>query len=121
MSSQPLSDDFFHYYQSGKEQTRLLEWGKLEYIRTLELLSRYLPDPPATLLDVGGGAGIYAYPLAQRRYTVHLIDAVPLHIEQAAAVQSDVPLASMTVGDARHLDFPDASADAVLMLGPLYH
>ena len=30
-------------------------------------------------------------------------------------------LASMTVGDARKLEFEDASADAVLMFGPMYH
>lgn len=121
MFSQPLSDDFYDYYQQGKEESRLLEWGKLEFWRTQELLARYLPEPPATIYDVGGGAGIYAYPLAQQGYTVHLIDAVPLHIEQAAGVESSAPLASMAVGDARGLEFPDASADAVLLLGPLYH
>jgi len=35
-------------------------------------------------VDVGGGAGIHAIPLAQRGYEVHLVDPVPLHVEQAA-------------------------------------
>jgi SAM-dependent methyltransferase len=42
-----------------------------------------------------------------------------LHIEQARAAGKT--LASAQVGDARQLPFTDASADAVLLLGPLYH
>jgi ubiquinone/menaquinone biosynthesis C-methylase UbiE len=113
------------YYNRGREQERLMNAnGKLEFVRTQEILLRYLPKPPATILDVGGGAGIYALWLAREGYTVHLIDLMPLHIEQAAAAstnQPDFPLASMRVGDARQIEFPDQSADAVLLLGPLYH
>jgi ubiquinone/menaquinone biosynthesis C-methylase UbiE len=57
-------------------------------------------------------------------YQVHLRDLMPLHIEQAikaADAQSNNPLASAQVGDALTLDFADASADVVLLLGPLYH
>ena len=55
---------------------------------------------------------------------MHLVDAVPLHVEQAqqaSAQQPEFPLASATVGDARDLQVDDACADAVLLLGPLYH
>ena len=54
---------------------------------------------------------------------VHLIDAVPLLVSQAAeaARAAAVRLASASVGDARSLDVADDSADAVLLLGPLYH
>ena len=38
------------------------------------------------ILDVGGGAGVYALPLAADGYEVHLIDAIPLLVEQAAGV-----------------------------------
>jgi ubiquinone/menaquinone biosynthesis C-methylase UbiE len=75
-------------------------------------------------VDVGGGAGIYALPLATEGYSVHLIDPVPLHVEQAiegSASQPEAPLASAEVGDARGLPMEQASADAVLLLGPLYH
>jgi SAM-dependent methyltransferase len=62
--------------------------------------------------------------LARAGYAVHLIDPVELHVAQAleaAARASETPLDAATVGDARALDAPDAEADAVLLLGPLYH
>jgi ubiquinone/menaquinone biosynthesis C-methylase UbiE len=112
------------HYESGYEAQRLAQGtSRLELARTQELLERYLPPRPAVVLDVGGGPGVYAFWLAQKGYTVHLLDAMPVHIEQARAASehSATPLASLRVGDARELPFADASADLVLMLGPLYH
>ncbi len=112
------------YYDLGQEQTRLLApAGELERLRTLDILSRYLAPPPAVLCDIGGAAGIYAFPLSQRGYRVHLIDPVALHIQQAQAhsARSGVPLASMAQGDARAIDMPAGVADATLLFGPLYH
>ena len=121
-----LDAEILAHYQEGVERDRLLHGGAghLEYLRTRELLARYLPPAPATVLDVGGGAGVYALPLAREGYSVHLIDAVPLHVEQASEasnLQQDSPLASAQVGDARRLVWDDNSVDAVLLLGPLYH
>jgi ubiquinone/menaquinone biosynthesis C-methylase UbiE len=111
-----------HYLQSGESKRLSNEWGELERLRTQAILARHLPPPPAVLLDVGGAAGAYAFPLAKQGYKVHLIDPVELHLEQARsyAKASGVTLASITQGDARHLNFPAGSADAVLLLGPLY-
>jgi hypothetical protein len=50
-----------------------------------ELLGRFLPPAPATILDIGGGPRVYAAWLADEGYQVHLIDALPHHVEQAAA------------------------------------
>lgn len=120
-----LPREALSYYETGIEARRLQSGpGPLEVARTREILERYLPPPPAVVLDVGGGPGIYACWLASRGYEVHLVDAVPLHVEQArrsAQEQPDHPLASLAVGDARHLDRRDRSADAVLLFGPLYH
>lgn len=116
--------DILAYYAGGMEQTRLSSGeGLLEYLRTSELLTHYLPQPPAIILDVGGGAGVYALPLAMQGYEVHLIDPVPLHIEQAARASQEqqAPLRTIELGDARSLRWPEASFDAVLLLGPLYH
>jgi ubiquinone/menaquinone biosynthesis C-methylase UbiE len=119
-----LPPEVVAYYECGDEQDRLTaRVGRLEWARTWDLLQRHLPDPAATILDVGGGPGAYAVPLALAGHTVHLVDAMPLHVEQArqAAAAAETRLASIEVGDARKLDFPDAGVDAVLLLGPLYH
>src|SRR5262245_54108334 len=113
------------HYDAGLERDRLEQGpGRLERARTAEIVERFFPPAPAVVLDVGGGAGAYACPLARRGYEVHLIDAVPLHVEQAreaSARQPESPLAGAAVGDARRIDHADGSADAVLLLGPLYH
>jgi ubiquinone/menaquinone biosynthesis C-methylase UbiE len=118
-------DEVVTFYARGLERDRLSGGqGALEFARTRTLLERYLPEPPAVVADVGGGPGRYAVWLAERGYRVHLIDPVPLHVEQARAAAGGRPgavLASAEVGDARALRLPDASADAVLLLGPLYH
>jgi len=125
MSLPPVPPEILTYYAQGREAQRLsLDHGPLEAERTRELLLRHLPSGPQVILDVGGGPGAYACWLAARGHDVHLIDASPLHIEQArqaSAQQPDHPLASVRLGDARHLDVTDASADAVLLMGPLYH
>jgi ubiquinone/menaquinone biosynthesis C-methylase UbiE len=116
--------DIEAYYRLGLECGRLREdGGALEFVRTRELLGRFLPRPPAIVIDVGGGAGAYAVPLAAAGYEIHLLDPVALHVEQAltAAHAEDTALAGAVVGDARRLPYPDATAHAVLLLGPLYH
>lgn len=112
------------HYRQAQESERLAEGaGELERIRTQAILGRYLPPPPATIFDIGGAAGVYAFPLAEQGYTVQLIDPVQVHLDQARSREagSGVRLASIVAGDARGLDVPSESADAILLLGPLYH
>jgi SAM-dependent methyltransferase len=118
-----LDREIAAHYAEVPERERLGPL-QLERVRTWELLGRHLPPAPAVILDVGGAAGVYALPLAGRGHQVHLVDPVALHVEQAlhaSAQQPRAPLAGATVGDARRLEWPDASVDAVLLLGPLYH
>ncbi|MFG1863321.1 class I SAM-dependent methyltransferase [Microbispora bryophytorum] len=75
------------------------------------------PTPPARVLDVGGGTGVHAEWLVADGYEVELLDPVPLHVERAGALRGLIA----RLGDARDLPLPDACADAVLLLGPLYH
>jgi ubiquinone/menaquinone biosynthesis C-methylase UbiE len=121
---QPLPE-VLAFYARGLEDERLShERGLLERYRTQELLLRYLPPPPAVVLDVGGGTGHYAHWLGARGYEVHLVDPVPLHLEQArarAAEQTGIPITSIRQGDARRLEWSADQVDAVLLLGPLYH
>jgi len=112
------------FYALGFERERLQHGaGVLELKRTQTLLERFLPAPPAGIVDIGGGPGRYAIWLAGKGYRVHLVDQVALHVEQAraAALESHATLASAEVGDARALGLPDESVDAALLLGPLYH
>jgi Methyltransferase domain len=59
------------------------------------------------VVDIGGGAGVYALALAREGYTVRLLDPMALHVEQARAAGLNA-----TLGDARALPFTDESADA---------
>ncbi|WP_432190283.1 class I SAM-dependent methyltransferase [Streptomyces sp. Tue6028] len=90
--------------------------GRLELVRTQELLHRHLPTPPARILDIGGGPGAHARWLVEDGYQLHLVDPIQRHIEQAKETGATVEL-----GDARQLTAGDASYDVVLLLGPLYH
>lgn len=120
-----LPNEVTRYYEEGFEAQRLSGGlGELELLRTKEIISRYLPNPPLTILDIGGGPGVYACWLARDGHEVHLIDPIPLHVEQARQAsegQPQYPITSISLGDARKLHQPDASVDVVLMLGPLYH
>jgi hypothetical protein len=51
----------------------------------VQILERALPPAPAAVADVGGGPGRYSVWLAERGYTVHDRDLVPLHVEQVTA------------------------------------
>jgi SAM-dependent methyltransferase len=120
-----LDPTIAEYYDLAAEEGRLFVDGRprLEYVRTLELLDRLLPDPPARVLDVGGGTGVYAVPLCERGYAVDLIDPVPLHVDRARALADEQGLEHLTarLGDARDLGGETGVYDAVLVLGPLYH
>jgi ubiquinone/menaquinone biosynthesis C-methylase UbiE len=112
-----------HYLETRESERLSGVHGELERLRTLEILARVLPPAPAVIFDIGGAAGAYAFPLSERGYVVHLIDPVELHLKQAKArsESSGIKLGSITKGDARCLSAPSNSADAVLLLGPLYH
>lgn len=112
------------YYEldPAREWSRL-ERHPLEFPVTFRHLERVLPPPPATILDVGGGPGRYAIPLAVRGYRVTLVDLAQAHVEFALgqAAARGVPLDAV-VGDACDLSrWADQAFDAVLNLGPLYH
>ena len=120
-----VDPDIAAHYDLGFESSRLFLDGRprLEYVRTLELLDRHLPLPPGRILDVGGGTGVYAVPLAERGFTVHVIEPVQRHVEQVAETARRQNLGDLTseLGDARDLSSVSEGADAVLLLGPLYH
>jgi len=104
------------------------EWSRLdryilEYAAIRHYFTRFLPPPPARVLDIGGGPGRYAFLLAQQGYNVTLVDLSPENLEWArnqfaqAGLDVDTRLANAcNLGE-----FADASFDVALLLGPLYH
>lgn len=112
----PAVDDLQAYYGQDLEEERLLAGeARLEHERTMRLLARFVA-PGSRVADVGGGTGRYAEWAVGLGCEVELLDPVPLHLEHARARGISAEL-----GDARALPWPDASFDAVLLLGPLYH
>ena len=112
-----------HYFKSQELQRLSADQGELERLRTRAIFARELPSAPAVVFDIGGGPGVHAFWLAQLGYQVHLIDPIELHLEQARSQEasSGVALASIACGDACALEIASDIADAVLLLGPLYH
>ena len=112
------------YYDRYAEESRLQQGAfRLELDRTQDILTRVVPPPPARVIDVGGAAGVYSAWLAARGYEVRLLDVSPRLIAEAQRRNASLarPIATLDVGDARTLPYPDGSADVVLVMGPLYH
>jgi SAM-dependent methyltransferase len=115
-----VDEEIRAYYETGVETERLTEgYSRVEFERTKEILGRYLPREAARVLDVGGGPGAYAEWLVEQGHAVRLVDATPLHVEQA--LERAQGRFSAALGDARALEEDDGSYDVVLLLGPLYH
>lgn len=119
MSTWELESEIESYYERGGERERLTRSarGRLEFARMQDLLRRLLPGEGVDVLDVGGATGIHSKWLAEDGHRVTLVDPVASQVEVAA----ELPGVTAVVGDARELPCEDASFDAVLLMGPLYH
>ncbi|MFC0600313.1 class I SAM-dependent methyltransferase [Streptomyces palmae] len=116
----PIAPEILDFYtHTIDEGQRLIDAadGRLELLRTQELLRRHLPPAPARVLDIGGGPGVHARWLTDDTYAVHLVDPVPRHVEEARQIDG----VTAERGDARALTAADDSYDVALLLGPLYH
>jgi S-adenosylmethionine-dependent methyltransferase len=79
-----LADDFADKaYASVKGHVRT-------YVLHQQLLE-HLPSPPASVLDVGGGAGHQSFPLAQAGYDVTLLDSSPAMLDKARSRLQRLP------------------------------
>jgi SAM-dependent methyltransferase len=111
-------------YNAGTERNRLRAGiGLIEFERTKEILFEELPKPPAVIYDIGGGYGEYSWWLSSLGYEVHLFDLAETNIKISGELAEEYPnvrLKSAMVCDARSVPRPDKSADAILLMGPLY-
>ena len=79
------------YYRFFDEKNRLVNSGsgRLEFLMSMELLKRWLPGK-GSILDLGGGAGAYSFPLAAEGYKVFLADLSEEQIQQAEEQNREV-------------------------------
>lgn len=124
MNQIPLIDRRIdRFYSDSSEDTRLQTGlGPLEFQRNKALILKYLPKKKSIILDVGGGPGLYAAWLSELGHSVQLFDPVAKHIVQAGKRAALLKKRFKAIlGEAQHLDFPDHTADVVILHGPLYH
>jgi len=98
--------------------------GALEFAINKAWIAKFLPQPGARVLDIGGGPGRYSIWLAEQGYRVTLADLSPdlLAIGRKKAEEAGVELEKLVEANAVDLSrFPDGAFDAVLCLGPMYH
>jgi SAM-dependent methyltransferase len=110
-----------HYEQIDEDSRITQGLGRLELLRTQEIVRRHLPHAPLRILDVGGATGVHARWLAADGHAVHVVDPVPAHVEHVRGASGPGGRITAEVGDARALPVPDGGFDAALVLGPLYH
>jgi S-adenosylmethionine-dependent methyltransferase len=118
MEAEPYYDEF-----------ALKEWERLGKCRTelavsLKAVNEFLPKPPCSVLDIGGGPGRYAIELTRQGYSVMLVDisAECLRLAEQKANEAQVSLAGMIHANAVDLgELDSASYDAALLMGPMYH
>lgn len=91
---------------------------------TIKILKKYLPSK-GTILDLGGGAGVYSFPLSNLGYKVYLSDLSENLIYKAKIKKlesNNDNLISCDVVNAIDLSiYNDNQFDVVLLFGPLYH
>ncbi len=143
-----------NYYRHFDEKNRLRNdnSGKLEFLMTMRILDKYLPAMQkaeetdgsessdgdsifglsggvekggVSILDLGGGAGVYSFPLAKKGYKVWLADLSETLLVQANKQKEEEAVHNLISCDqvnATDLScYKDQSFDVVLLFGPLYH
>lgn len=125
----PYRQTIAEAYDAGVEEeyNRLTETPlrEAEYQLILELLDEYIPDG-STIIDIGSGPGRYAEHLLQRNCKVGVVDLSAKSLKafsdrmENAHCQSNIIFNQVSC--ATQLDWiTDHSADAILLMGPLYH
>lgn len=144
-----------NYYSHFDEKNRLRNdnSGKLEFLMTMRILEKNLPPVQGadgtdgnessveglicvrsggaesaegvSILDLGGGAGVYSFPLAKKGYKVTLADLSETLLVQANKQKKEDGVQNLISCDqvnATDLScYKNQSFDVVLLFGPLYH
>jgi S-adenosylmethionine-dependent methyltransferase len=81
----PTFDERADWFDRHYTTTR----GRVRAALVLERLADILPSPPATVLDVGGGSGAIAVPLATDGYRVTVLDPSSVMLDLAGRHAAD--------------------------------
>ena len=117
------NNNVLDYYEKFEIENNRITRSPLEFIRTKEIISGFLPDSRIKIIDLCGASGHYSYWLARKGHEVHLVDLSQRHINEAIENEKiyNSKLASITRGDARSVKTADETFDMVLLMGALYH
>lgn len=110
-------------YEIFNEDTRLnrSRAARVEFLTTTHFIEQYL-KPGARILDVGAGAGEYSLYFARKGYAVCALELAENNIRAFRKKLRPEDNIALEQGNAVDLSrYADASFDAVLLFGPLYH
>ncbi|EPY4679997.1 class I SAM-dependent methyltransferase [Klebsiella quasipneumoniae] len=115
--------EVYNFYEIQYNENNRFSPNPLEFIRSKDIIKRYLEKPHLAIADIAGAAGPYSYWLAEQGHEVHLLDLSDKHIALAKdyGLRCGIELSSLTCGDARQLPYEDNKFDMVLNMGALYH
>ena len=92
-------------------------WGRLRYRVAQANLKKHLPEPPAHILDLGGGNGLDSVPLVKEGYTVHIIDFSQKMIAQGKKLAQKEQVSDkirFQIGDATQIVYGESKFDIIL-------
>jgi ubiquinone/menaquinone biosynthesis C-methylase UbiE len=122
-----MHDEVEEFYDSNPQR----EWDRLcgdyyhslEFWTTLHLFRKFLPPPPARILDCGGGPGRYSIAFTKLGYRVTLLDLSRNLLETARhrADKAGIVLEDYLQASATEIPAANDFYDGVLLAGPLYH
>jgi SAM-dependent methyltransferase len=120
-----IAPDILSYYEQNQEWRRH-QRSPLEFILITHLIKKLLPQAPASILDLGAGAGFYSLALAEAGYSIVSVEPSSANVAHLKAQAQSLPESvqkKLSVHQADHLWLDDNTElfDGILLMGPLYH
>jgi S-adenosylmethionine-dependent methyltransferase len=105
----PTNAHVFDSHKAAFQENQNMPWGRLRYSLGRAHLFRHLDHGPLQILDVGGGSGLDAVPLAQMGHTVTIADYSSEMLAEARQSAADN-------GVSDRLTFHQAGLDSITTL-----